>query len=76
MNCGPHRGEAPARDVLAIHSQTMLPLETSSRWICECECVRDDGDDDDDDDDDDGDDGDDDDDHDHDGCSRFYQRRF
>ena len=30
MNCGPHREEAPARDFLAIHSQTKLPPETSS----------------------------------------------
>ena len=38
MNCGPHREEAPARDFLTIHSQTRLPLETFSRWMCMCEC--------------------------------------
>ena len=27
---GPHRERAPAGDVLAIHSQTKLPLETSA----------------------------------------------
>ena len=51
MKCGPHREEAPARDFLAIYSETKLPLETSSRF--------DDDDDDDGDDDDGGDDEDD-----------------
>ena len=32
MNCGHHREEAPARDFLAIHSQTRLPLETSATF--------------------------------------------
>ena len=32
MKCGPHGEEAPARDFLAIQSQTKLPLETSSEF--------------------------------------------
>eukprot|EP00959_Pyramimonas_sp_CCMP1952_P290130 6068461-Pyramimonas_sp.AAC.1 len=32
MKRGPHREGAPARDFLAIHSQTRLPLETSSTF--------------------------------------------
>ena len=33
MKCGPHREEDPARDVLAIHSQTRPPPETSAIFM-------------------------------------------